>query len=577
MKKIKNAKGITLIALIITIIVLLILAAITLSTLAGRRGIINQAQNAEKEHTKAAALEDITLVTYQSLDNKGNTDTTKLEQGLNDIGATILEKTETMWIVELNGYTFEVDIEEGDVKEHTGPISEVPLKPSDDIANENTEFIADYGTIEVIWLKQTTNTVATEPNAPNLYSGSSALQPVTWTYNSASKTWTEDATAKSTWYDYTEGDGKADNLTSMWANAKNTDGSYFVWIPRYAYRITYYSDEEYNNVTGYYDGYGMWKAEDGSKKYDLDEGIETVEYNGKKYIVHPAFTSNVDNGGWGKNTSGFWTAIYEMSREGATDTLEGSENIFYSVPGVKITSCSSMTDITLDMLNIGDLYSYSFDYDRDKESHLMKNSEWGAVAYLTHSQYGRNGNEIDFNKSTISGNGSGASARETIVNKINNYNTEVGAKASSTGNIYGVYDLSGGYAELMSGFNKYGDTTCLEGSDYGLNMTKEAKDKDGNYISTKYITLYSNKSDDQNKVREVGKIGDATKEVRKTSKGLAWFNELSWIHSTSRPFIDRGAYWAYSELGNSAGLFHSEISLGQYYVTESFRVVLGEL
>ncbi len=576
MKKIKNAKGITLIALVITIIVLLILAAITLSTLAGRRGIINQAQNAEKEHTKAAALEDITLVTYQSLDNKGNTDTTKLEQGLNDIGATILEKTETMWIVELNGYTFEVDIEEGDVKEHTGPISEVPLKPSDDIANENTEFIADYGTIEVIWLKQTTNTVATEPNAPNLYSGSSALQPVTWTYNSASKTWTEDATAKSTWYDYTEGDGKADNLTSMWANAKNADGSYFVWIPRYAYRITYYSDEEYNNVTGYYDGYGMWKAEDGSKKYDLDEGIETVEYNGKKYIVHPAFTSNVDNGGWGKNTTGFWVAKYEMSREGATETSEGLGNTFYSVPGVTIANCAPMS-FELDWLNIGDVYSYLFDYDRDKESHLMKNSEWGAVAYLTHSQYGRNGNEIDFNKSTISGNGSGASARETIINEKNNYNTEVGAKASSTGNIYGVYDLSGGNAELTSGFNKYGDTTFLESSDYGLNITKEAKDEGGNYISTKYITVYSNESDDYNKVREVGKIGDATKEVRKTSFGVAWFNELSWIPVTSRPFVTRGAYWFYSEYSSSAGLFHSECSSGQYVQTNSFRVVLGDL
>ena len=126
MKKLRNAKGITLIALIITIIVLLILAGITLSTLAGRRGIINQAQNAEKEHTKAAALEDITLVTYQSLDNKGNTDTTKLEQGLNDIGATIKSKTENKWTVEQNGYEFEINIETRDViaKGETGGTGE---------------------------------------------------------------------------------------------------------------------------------------------------------------------------------------------------------------------------------------------------------------------------------------------------------------------------------------------------------------------------------------------------------------------------------------------------------------------
>ena len=115
MKRIKNAKGITLIALVITIIVLLILAAITLSTLAGRRGIIRQAQNAETEHNRASAREDITLITYQSLDNKGNTDTTKLEQGLNDIGATIKNRTETTWTVSLNGFEFDIEIEEGDV------------------------------------------------------------------------------------------------------------------------------------------------------------------------------------------------------------------------------------------------------------------------------------------------------------------------------------------------------------------------------------------------------------------------------------------------------------------------------
>ena len=129
MKIIKNAKGITLIALVITIIVLLILAAITLSTLAGRRGIINQAQNAEKEHTKASALEDITIITYQSLDNKGYTDTAKLEQGLNDIGATIKSKTETIWIVELNEYEFAIDIEEGDVNENNSSYGGIYSEP----------------------------------------------------------------------------------------------------------------------------------------------------------------------------------------------------------------------------------------------------------------------------------------------------------------------------------------------------------------------------------------------------------------------------------------------------------------
>ncbi len=47
MKKIKNAKGITLIALVITIIILLILAGIILNVLWGEGGIINQAEKAK--------------------------------------------------------------------------------------------------------------------------------------------------------------------------------------------------------------------------------------------------------------------------------------------------------------------------------------------------------------------------------------------------------------------------------------------------------------------------------------------------------------------------------------------------
>jgi len=119
MRRNSKSAGITLIALVITIIILLILAGITLSTLAGRRGIIKQAQGAETEHNKASALEDVTIVTMQSLNNRGNMDTTKLEQGLRDIGATIKSKGEAKWQVEYKEYGFEIELEEGDVKEIT--------------------------------------------------------------------------------------------------------------------------------------------------------------------------------------------------------------------------------------------------------------------------------------------------------------------------------------------------------------------------------------------------------------------------------------------------------------------------
>ena len=148
------------------------------------------------------------------------------------------------------------------------------------------------------------------------------MTAVTWTYDEDTEEWTEDSTASSDWYSYTsvstrEDDGTlTDNLTSRWANAKTENGSYFVWIPRYAYRITYYESETSTEATGYYDGWGMWNAEDGTVKYALDDGIETVTYNGNKYIVHPAFCDGTDNnysnGEWDEDLEGFWFAKYEM-------------------------------------------------------------------------------------------------------------------------------------------------------------------------------------------------------------------------------------------------------------------------
>lgn len=59
MKKLKQDKGITLVALVITIIILLILAGIVISLSVSQNGIINQAQMAQKEYTRIASKRKI--------------------------------------------------------------------------------------------------------------------------------------------------------------------------------------------------------------------------------------------------------------------------------------------------------------------------------------------------------------------------------------------------------------------------------------------------------------------------------------------------------------------------------------
>jgi hypothetical protein len=268
-------------------------------------------------------------------------------------------------------------------------IAKTFAKPTKDSVASKTvpTFSTDYGLVDVIWLSGTSTTeVSSTPNNPtSLLSG---MTPVKWTEETDDEGnvtgWTEKETTSSDtdWYSYNEGTGTADNLTSKWANAKNTTSggtSYFVWIPRYAYRITYYESQEAwqngDDPTGYYDGYGLWNATDGSVNYKLEDGIKTVSYNGNEYIIHPAFmgTGSEDvGGGFGTDSSGiegFWVAKYEMSRTGATasDAGSGYRTTFLSVPNVQ--SARS--------INIGNMYTVSLSYDKNKYSHMMKNSEWG--------------------------------------------------------------------------------------------------------------------------------------------------------------------------------------------------------
>ena len=58
-KKLRNKKGITLIALIITVIILLILSGIVLNALRGQTGLINFAQSAKKKTNMEKIKEEI--------------------------------------------------------------------------------------------------------------------------------------------------------------------------------------------------------------------------------------------------------------------------------------------------------------------------------------------------------------------------------------------------------------------------------------------------------------------------------------------------------------------------------------
>src|SRR5574344_3064957 len=94
--------------------------------------------------------------------------------------------------------------------------------------------------------------------------------------------------------------------------------------------------------------------------------------------------------------------------------------------------------------NVENTYASTYGVDATTiDTHMMKNMEWGAIDYLTSSIYGR------YNNSTTCI----SSGCEVVINN-QGYTTGCsssgcgwatkGMSASTTGNVYGIYDRSGG-------------------------------------------------------------------------------------------------------------------------------------
>ncbi len=130
-----------------------------------------------------------------------------------------------------------------------------------------------------------------------------------------------------------------------------------------------------------------------------------------------------------------------------------------NVTSWRYINVSNAFNVSLKMNNNGNRYGIEITTD----THMMKNSEWALVAYLSQSKYGKLGNtnftgsnkEIYQNKSDsfITGCSYGSPSNgNTDYGCQYQYNVEInGTGASTTGTIYGIYDMSGGAWEYVMG------------------------------------------------------------------------------------------------------------------------------
>ena len=186
---------------------------------------------------------------------------------------------------------------------------------------------------------------------------------------------------------------------------------------------------------------------------------------------------------------------------------------------------------------------------------MMKNDEWGAVAYLSKSKYGKNA-EVDINSdsSYYTGGGSG-----------NAYVTNVGQ--STTGTVHGVYDMSGGAWEYVAAYVNNGNSNL---TNYGSSLVNgDAKTKN-------VYSKGSSDSRDNNYSANSGKYGDAVYETSANgnASSSSWYGDYSNFPITSNPFFLRGGYY---DGGTSAGVFSFNGDNGNGSCYDSFRPVLAAL
>jgi hypothetical protein len=342
---------------------------------------------------------------------------------------------------------------------------------------------------------------------------------------------------------------------------------YYVWIPRYKYLL--------------------WNAENGSSNeqaisitFEDKTATKSAGSTNGTWLTHPAFTFG------STELNGIWVGKFENS--GSTTNLTIKPNV---VSIVNLT----VGDMFNSVRNVENSYASTYGVNSNEiDTHMMKNMEWGAVAYLSSSIYGRYTNSttciasgcevwinnthtgtgcqspytVDLCGGTITGC-SGDSVSADVVNSMSacasGYDwPTLGVNASTTGNQYGIYDMSGGTWEYVMG-NMVDTSGNFYSSSAGFSTV----------LDSKYYDSYTNQSDINTYVDHArGKLGDATKETLKTfgSETGEWNSDYAELPSGVYSWFGRGGYAGGQ---SNAGLFDFERGTGEAYSIGSFRSVLS--
>ena len=429
------------------------------------------------------------------------------------------------------------------------------------------------------------------------------------------------------WYSYSE---------QQWANAvilrsgvedpganepidENDIESYFVWIPRYRYEI--FDDGNYPGLSTVTTKEQIINIEFENK----DEEVKSGTSKGQM-LTHPAFTSF--------NTNGIWVGKFETGYDGANIRVDAQVNPKDEKAAIE---AASKVIIKPDVyswrgIQVAQEYVVGKNYITSLNSHMMKNTEWGAVAYLQHSKYGSH-ESVRLNNNTEYVTGFAARYEPTIgltdSNELCSVNRDAcnerggtpkgqdgiystyyfnkdSVVASTTNNYTGIFDMAGGAWEYVmagiddnstgdgitgklsvgrnniynSGFN--GKLTCPTCNDNGVEVNHDITTiTNGIDLPTdsRYYDKYE--YDKSNNIYTKAILGDATKEmgpfqsvvyITRARTISSWYADEGWNIHSAYPYLLRGGNPA---AGTGTGIFEFYPTDGSALTDRGFRIVLA--
>ena len=350
------------------------------------------------------------------------------------------------------------------------------------------------------------------------------------------------ANIKEEWYKYA--DKKWANAVVLTDNTKYDTGdtipedkikAYYVWIPRYSYKL-------FNSTSPI----------EIQIEFETNKTPKKRETEVNKYYTHPAFTYG------NKELNGFWVGKFETTGTSSAPTIK---------PNISPQG------------NQGVSTQYTISLKLSRNSRMMKNDEWGAVAYLSHSKYGTNKQIRINNGNYITGCGASEDDKAYSSGECDiAYGQSTSYPQSTTGNITGIFDMAGGSVEYVMAVRTNSEGDPLSGSSITYNSGFNGKfGSPGSGEATELTTgidfpdsknynLYDNPNDRSNTTGDNGCNGEKCYGHALTETKNWYGDYYRFVTNWLLRGGDRGS-------GASSGIFTLDYTQGSGYKNRSFRTV----